>query len=531
MGGLARRNMRYQSVMEASMATPPSSRDVEVGKPLPFHPDYPKLLLEFNFHEASYRGGARYKDAKDSHGEDVLVQHEQESGKAWKRRKRMSTCHNFCRPIVDKMVQFVFSHPVRRHGTGPVGAFIEDCDGEGTTLHEVMRYSSLQASVLGKWFLMLDTTKPMDNMTLAQAQAAGSRVIIDDLDPRRVIDWSGDMYLVTDDSVGPSGGARIWRELTYQDVILDDDKKVKSIGQEVRHGWDGVPIIEVAPHCSGESMITDVSELQMSIFNLGSILTEELSKQVFSQWWMACPDASGDMLKAFDVGSRKVIVLPVDANSVKFERLSGDPSQAQAIRDAMESEVREIYRTMGLKDPTTESGPESGKALRIRFTESAFRASELADMAEDAERKIIDLVGMAMGTPADKSEYPDDFDEENLREELAATLQVISANLPSSAKRAQVRKWSTAAFANQLDQDEQVEMSKEIEVMYPAREPGEAGDASPSAVKEGEKDEVGEDKGAVQNPALGRPEQLDQRKQQNPAYAPGSRAPRGPMVG
>jgi len=545
MGGLAKRNMKYQEILDQSQAQPTPGISLEAGKPLPFHEDYLKLSLKWKFLKASYKGGAAYKNAKDSEGQDVLVKHEQESGKAWDRRKRLSTCHNFCRALVDKMIGYVFSSPITRDSTPAFEEFSEDVDGNDMCLPEFMRECVLKACVSGRWFVMLDTTKPEPNMTLAQAKAAGSRIVMRDLDPCRVINWTDDELLVTDESIGEYGGARLWDEVGYQDVLLGKDGKIKSIEQAVEHGWEGMPIVWVKPHSCGESMIEDVAELQMSIFNLDSILREELSKNTFSQWWLACPSATQDMLQAFDVGSRKVIVMPVDANSVKFERLSSDPSQAESLRQTIEGEVREIYRTMGLKDPLTESGPESGRALKIRFTESAFKASEISDMAEDAEEKVTDLVAGALGIEVEGPDYPENFDDENLAEELTSTISVIAADLPQTCKKAQVKKWADLAFSAKMEADELEEMHQEIESKYAtgivpeqevgtgetdeqlgfAKEKAEHPELDDSTVMKLVKDHLKSD------PAMYRRENLDQRKAQNPAYAPGSKAPSGPMVG
>lgn len=546
MGGLAKRNTKYQEILDQSQAQPEPGIKLVEGKPLPFHEDYLKMAQKWKFLKASYKGGAAYKDAKDSNGDDCLVKHEQESEKAWNRRKRLSTCHNFCRPLVDKMIGFVFSSPITRDSTPAFEEFSEDVDGQDMCLPEFMRECVLKACVNGRWFVMLDTTKPEPNMTLAQAKAAGSRIVMRDLDPCRVINWTEDELLVTDAGIGEHGGARLWDDSTYTDVMLGKDGKVESIAAPVPHGWASMPIVWVKPHSCGESMIEDIAELQMSIFNLDSILREELSKNTFSQYWLACPSATQDMLQAFDVGSRKVIVMPVDANSVKFERLSSDPSQAESLRQTIEGEVREIYRTMGLKDPTTESGPESGRALKIRFTESAFKASEISDMAEDAEEKVTDLVAGALGIEVEGPDYPDNFDDENLAEELNSTIQVIAADLPQTCKKAQVRKWADLAFSSRMEADELEEMHQEIEGKYAigaeveTEQPEGEVDQVALGMAEEAKEHPGLDQATIGNlvrdhlkgdPVYYRKENLDARKYQNPAYAPGSKAPSGPMIG
>jgi hypothetical protein len=351
-------------------------------------------------------------------------------------------------------------------------------------MHEFMRRATLMAGIMGRWFVQLDSTKPEQKMTQAQAAAAGSKIVLTDLHPRRVLDWRANPreLLVTDDSVGRYGGARLWTDQSVQVVLLDKTGMVASVEPADMHGWTAMPIVEVTSHVSGESVIEDVAELQLSIFNMDSLLKEELSKQTFSQWWLASPNIKPEDLQSVDVGSRKVLVLPVDANTIKFERLSGDTSQADSIRASIQADIQEVYRCMGLKDPTVEQGTESGRALKIRFTETAYIAASLADMAEDAEEQITELWAGAMGVEVDGPEYPDSFDSEDMVAELEASLKVIGGQFPPSVKRAQVRKFVDDAFAGSVEQDELSEMHRDIETMYEQEQvPGPGAEPKPEA--------------------------------------------------
>ena len=242
-------------------------------------------------------------------------------------------------------------------------------------------------------------------------------------------------------------------------------------------------------------------------FNMDSILKEERSKQTFSQWWLASPTIKPEDLQSVDVGSRKVLVLPVDANTIKFERLSGDPAQADSIRASISADIQEIDRCMGLKDPTIEQGTESGRALKIRFTETAYIATSLADMAEDAEEQVTELWSGAMGVEVEGPEYPDSFDSEDVAQELEACLKVITAQFPASVKKAQVKKWVDDAFAGSVEQDELSEMHQDIEELYqdPTGEmigEGEQGDSGFAGIDPA-KLEKGANEEALEHPELG----------------------------
>ena len=475
-GKKAVKNVKLQAQLDELMDMGARPRDpikVEVGMPLPRNKEYGSRQARMGFLEASYRGGARYKRSNDAEGQPILVRHEQESAKSWERRLRMSSCHNFVKPIVDKLISFVFTSPITRSTEGAFDEWAGDVDGNDMCLHEFMKRAVLMAEITGKWYIQMDSTKPEDRMTMAAVQAAGSKIILSDLHPKRVLDWRKDpcQLLVVDDSIGEYGGARLWSDDFVQVIELGKDGRVARILPADAHEWESMPIICVESHCSGESIVEDVAELQASIFNMDSILKEELSKQTFSQWWLASPNVRPEDLQSVDVGSRKVLVLPVDANTIKFERLAGDTSQADSIRSSIAADIQEVYRIMGLKDPTVEQGTESGRALKIRFTETAFIAASLSDMAEDAEEKITELWASAMGQEIEGPEYPDSFDDEDVGQELQSAIQVVGTAFPDSLKRAQVTKWADDAFSGSVEPENLSEMHREILETWPGGQP------------------------------------------------------------
>jgi len=471
-----------QSAIEAPGVVPQRAGlpiTIEVGKQLPRHPAFARYCKKWQFLERSYKGGARYKDALDPAGDPVLVPHEQESEQAFLRRKRMAAYHNFSKPITDKLVGFVFSRPIIRDPDQSFAQWAKDVDGRGQSLHEYMRRVCLKAAVLDRWYFQIDTNKPSDGLTQAQVKAAGSKVIISDIHPTRVINWRkdasgedgeddlGEQYLILDDSIGEFGGARLWDDADYQVIRLDKTGLVESMDVPIPHEWPRMPIIKVKAHVSHQALIEDVAMLSLQVYNLDSWCMEELAKNTFSQWWAAGTGLTPDSLASVNVGSRKVIVLNMDAGSVKFERLASDPSQAQSIRETIASKVVELYRTVGLRDPTVQAaGPESGIALKIRFTDIAYKATELADMTQQAETALTACYSSVAGHELAPPEYPEDFNEDDLAVELKQTLDTVAGDLPMGIKRAQVRLYAEKAFEGSVDAVEMKDIQQEIEALY-----------------------------------------------------------------
>jgi len=457
--------------MQTRLSMPDTNRIItlEVNKLPPIHPQYHKLCAEWSYYMASYEGGARYKEANDADGGPVFIPHEHESDKGKNRRKRFSVYHNYVKAIVDRLVGYVHEAAITRSESTTFDEWEDNID-----LCFRMREGSTKASVLGRWHWIVDSTKTQDIVTESQAQEAGVTITLSDLHPQRVIDWNKDfseMLVMHENPAYPNGLLIHWKATTYIKYPLDKTGYVMPPEPEVTHGYPRIPIVTMwglNQDCTpSASVVGDISEICRVLYNLDSILREELQRQTFSQWWVAGVDP--DTLKAAstEIGSRKIVAINVPANQVSLTRMSSDPSQAESIRLTMEADVKEIYRMVGMRMPEVEVGPESGRALKVRFVETALLAAKISRNAEKAESCIIDLYNAATGQDIEHPEYPEvqDFDEASLLEDLKATLDMVSATLPEVVKCAKVQQYIKKDFAR-LDESERDELIKATIVFY-----------------------------------------------------------------
>ena len=451
---------------------------VEMNKVPPTHPLYYKLLSEFSYYNASYAGGARFKDAIDSQGEPVFIPHEHESPQAVKRRKKMSVYHNYVKAIVDRLVGYVHESAITRSEAEVFKAWENEID-----LSLKMREGSQKASVLGRWHWIIDSTKTEDILTESQAQEAGVTITLADLPPERVIDWNKnftEMLVIHEDPAYEFGLVIHWKPLTYIKYGLDKTGRIANSSGEIIHGYPRIPIVTMwglNPDCDpSSSVVGDIVEACRILYNLDSILREELSRQTFTKWvlWGVDPEKLAQSEKV--LGSRNVTAINVKASDGRLDRMASDSSQAESLRATMESDVREIYRMIGLRMPEVEVGPESGRALKVRFVETALLAAKLAKNAEIAESQIIDLYNSATGQDIEHPEYPEitDFDEASLTEDLKATLDIITNDLPDIVKSEKVKQYIRKDFAR-LDAEERDAMLKATEEKYLEPEMDEEG--------------------------------------------------------
>jgi len=406
-----------------------------VGRKPREHPEMGAKRLLWEFLSASYKGGPSYKSARDAEGKPVFVEHETESPTSSQRRKRLSPYRNFCRPIVQKFLAFVFGSPVLRDKDKAFREWAEDVDGQGEELDDFVERAMRESRIMGRWFVIADTTKPEQAMTMSQARAAGSRMVLRHVHPANVVDWADDWswMLCRHDGLGEHGALRLWDQAAFQTAWLDAKGKVASVGAPEAHGWDSCPLVRV----HGESLIEDVAEMNKAMYNIDSVLREESNKQTFTSW--AAVGISSDEIedRCYNAtGSRKLLC--VNKKDVTFHQLSGDVSQAESLRQTLEMDRRDVYGMVGLRVPDAVVRPESGTALRIRFSETAALAERMADDAERLESDVVDLWNSANSAGVAHPEYPEEFDEEDLQQELKDALDMVGSRAFPDTVKAEV---------------------------------------------------------------------------------------------
>lgn len=441
--------------------------------PIPYHPNYAESCTAFKFYESSFEGGPKYKHCNDADGLPVFIDHENESSGNVAKRKRLSTYLNYCQSVVIKYNNFVYVNPTKRDITNArFSQWCKDVDLVGSNLHDFMKRCSLWAQVLGRYYVIADTTKASSNQTQAQAAAAGNRMFLVDIHPSRVVNWSKVGQATTEVLVHFPDlmQVRLYTATTVQVADVNSEGKVVSIYAPVEHGFGFLPVVEVTAREGCLSQLRDIAEVNKSLFNLNSLLMEELYKQTFTTAFVSGVTGPNDMT-GVNIGSRKFIVVKPNDQSAQFrvDRMSADVSQAASIASQIEANVNEIYRLAGLlRQDTIERGDRaSGLALSIRFNDIALMAGSIADFAEKAENKIIDLYRVAYSDPTVKdSEYPDsdEFETQEFASELKATLDMVSSSLPTTLKTKQVREFSHKFYPD-LSAEEQKALEVELKAL------------------------------------------------------------------
>jgi len=452
-----------------------------VGESLPLHASYTSQGLRMAFWEASDAGGPGYKDCRDAQGQPVLLRHEPaETEVGFARRKARAVYRNYCKTIIDRFNSFVFRLPVQRDGQdGDFVAWSADVDGSGSSLQDFMRAAMRRAQVFGRCYIGIDTTRPADlpdDASEAQALDAGARVILRCIDPRRVLNWRRvDGQLVEALIVyGAGERAVLWRPDIRVDITLDSHGKVASLSPVV-HSWATLPVFELAPF-NGASQIVDIAELNKDLFNLETLLREEIWGTTFSQYWAF--GVRGEQLEDSIFGPNRIICLPNHESRV--EVTGGKPEQADSIRRSIADDVTEIYRLAGLKaeDPLETNSPKSGVALRMEFDTVNAILAAIADAAERAENWLIRHYNGATASAVTPSNYADDFSVPDIEAELTRSLDALSSPyVAPTAKRLESQRLNGVLHPKASAQDRE-QMDTESAEMFSGEAIGEVADAT-----------------------------------------------------
>jgi hypothetical protein len=458
---------------------------VEGEKP-PIHPEYHKLCREWDFYESSWKGGSRYKDARDENGLPVLVQHSSESKQGFESRKSLSSYNNFPRAVIDRMTSLIFSRPIKRDPNEKFSEWCENVDGNKTCMHIFMHDRMVKAATLGIWGMVIDSNI-IDPPTSKLSEDETAKIYIRDIDPRSCINWSKDRKIVL---LKQPDQIQLVDDTNVTTWKLDEDGNVLATPMVVSHGWEYNPIIWLYGCAAQEgpeaSLIGDVSTHSKLLFNYKSWLMEESQKATFSTFVVTAPNLDPSKMAMVPLGSRNWLLFPCVATDIRWECIGSDPAQAASLRDSIEKEIDQIYQSVGLqRSEAIRSSAESGVAIQIRLSEMSSNASRLAENAEQAENKILELWSTATGVEVEETCYPDpdDMDTGSLADDLKQALDVVSANMPEVLKGTMVRHFAEKKFDN-MDKAEKDELVKAITLYYSEEAKAERDQAKMDQIQE-----------------------------------------------
>lgn len=407
---------------------------------------YDAEVARADFLVRSYLGGEAYAAG------DYLFKHPRELASVHEARKERAYYLNYVATILDHYAAEVFRRGPSREIAGPdeaVARFVADCVGDDTPLTAFSRDACISALLANRAYVGVDL----------DPGALGAPYVYP-IHPANLLDYSVDRR-----------GAMLWA-LVAELKVEDSDPYEKPERQERYRLWlpdewvlfdktgaaiDGgdneagrVPII--ALDASDVRLpIYDIAVNNRGIYNLCSLLDEQLYGQTFAQMYIAAGEGvekDGEVIEspedaaalqeqaAVQIGVSRVMLLPQGVTMPPGYATPPD-GPTNTLRGERKERTQAMYSMAGLErqDPDDQTA-QSGVAKSYDFKETNARLAALANMAEEFERNLFDLLADygVMG-PANVA-YRKEFDVEPFASQLENHIALLEApGVPETAKR------------------------------------------------------------------------------------------------
>lgn len=433
------------------------------------HPTYEDNEVHWKFLEDCYDGGREWFVSN-------IFKYLREGDEEYADRVERAYRFNHSREIVDLVNKYIFKQDANRNdkdASPAIKTFWHRAGRNGGTIRELMWYASARSSIFGRSYLVIDSNRPSDLLTVADEKAAGVRVYGYIVPPHDMLDISFDdngginWALVREnyrDDVDPLGGDgnvkdrfRLWSKDDWQLFEITEKGKKKTVTM-VASGVTNLGMVPIVPidHTTTEaiwdspSLIGDIAYLDRAVANYCSNLDAIIQDQTFSQLTlpgqsvMPGEDTQNTMM---ELGTKRIFVFNGE-HGAKPEYISPDPKQAQVILQVINKIISEIYHTVGMAGERTKQDNavgidnSSGVAKAYDFERMNALLVTKASALARAENKVIELVCAWMGEKKPKEDlvqYPESFDVRGIYDEFEIATNLALLEAPEEVRREQMR--------------------------------------------------------------------------------------------
>jgi len=436
-----------------------------------------------------------------------LWTHERESKKRYDDRCMRAIHIPLCKPVINIFTTGVLKvGPKREDAKGIWEDIYKDVDGTGEDMDAFMRDALDFAEAFGRVHAIVDRP-PADQkiVTLRDQREAGLRSYAYHVLPTDLVDWKLDRYgnfewvvireLMPDltnwgerESAPEGKKQRPWqyRVWTRQEWILfvpsEKQDKPEDMYVEVargEHPCSGyVPMVTLwnkridRQTLDSESLISDLVDIDQSIFNKMSLLDEIDFGQTFSQ--MAIPDTTKLGIQGINIGVYEAFTFDPEGGAPLYISPNAQMASGlwERIRDLFQIAREVVNASRGKAEYSKEE--RSGDALTIERTETNNHMARLAGSTEEFETGLLHLFGRYEGeTNIPSSSYNRNFDVRSLQEKLRDALSIQRLG-PGAVAMAEITKTVTGEFLKAAGKDDAVVNKVSTDIEKTAREMAEA---------------------------------------------------------
>lgn len=384
-----------------------------------------------------------------------LIKHKRETDEDYQTRQENAYYLNYFAPITNSLVTPIFKKPAVRDWNGAknfMELFVQDIDGNKTTIDEFMKRAALKAKLYGSCFIVVDnfSTYSEDEtvadvlknrkipyafclapqqITAYEADKIGIITPIDFQDIKQINSDAGKYYAMHFDKIS-------WKRY--------DDKNIYETGT---HNLGRVPVTVLTCKQLEDMTLTPPPELlplakvAKAIYNTSSWLTEIFRSVTFPLLTIPSLDA-----KNIVIGNNNALGYePEYSHEPNFIAPPSDP--ANVLKEHILDLVQEMYRMAGLSFVTGTKTDTSGVSKQWDFERLNQQLADFAQNIQRTEADLINIFSLWINQPIEYNvSYPNDFNISDIAYELENAQAILDLNLSDELREDVLKKVLTVCF-------------------------------------------------------------------------------------
>lgn len=373
----------------------------ETMKQLMLTAGYDGILVDkYELLDNAYRASGGFEDGS------YLIPYPSERAEKYLRRKHMAYYINYVKPVVDAHINPVFKNPPTREGmSSTFQQFVNNVDGNGTSLTRFMKKSSIRAKLHGVEFIVVDMEALEEGEFLTQKQMLDNRIYpyLYLVSPKQVQNYYTDKF-----------GRLMSITYTVQNTTLDTDGNAKEVNEiwtwtkdncrrEINGNKVDIPnklgIIPIIPLYGATNDTDDllvqpdvlsIGKVAFAIYNGCSELRELHRRQAFSI--LTYPiDEEDDYENGTDpiqIGTSDCLLYRASTGSAPAF-ITPPTSSSDVILNEINFCIKEVYRMANMRMITGVSQYNVSASAKQQDSENLYREiDEMAQNIQEAEYKV-----------------------------------------------------------------------------------------------------------------------------------------------
>ena len=389
-----------------------------------------------------------------------LIPHTSERNEKYTRRKNMAYYVNYVKPVIDAHVNPIFNtEPARQGMSSTFQRFIEDVDGNNTSITRFMKKVAIMAKLHGVQFVVVDMVKIDDDQIVTEADIENNRIYpyLYSVSPAQVNNWATDKfgklisisYVVNNSIIDEQGNAKdveetwTWTETTCKKSV-DGSEEVFANEIGIIPVVPIYGVINATDDLIPQSDLYGIARTSLAMFNACSELRELHRNQAFSILTYPIGDEddyeNGD--EPIRIGTADLLMYR-GSSSVSPEFITPPSDSSDVLMDEIQLMIREIYRQANMQFATQEQVSNVSGLAKAYDNQQLYQTiSELADGLQRAERKIASIFSLYMDEPMDNYSvsYNKEYGVTDTTEVLTNATTALSMNICSGLNYETKRK-------------------------------------------------------------------------------------------